>query len=57
MLTTDELSNESVYQHSLVEKRGVFSNSGKKIDTNCLIAYKAGSGIIEHSFAGRGTDH
>lgn len=57
MLTTNELSNESVYQQSFVEKKGVFSNSGRKIDTNCLIAYKAGSGSSEHSSAGRGTDH
>lgn len=57
VLTTNELSNESVYQQSLVEKKGVFSNSGRKIDTNCLIAYNAGSGSSEHSSAGRGTDH
>lgn len=57
MLTTNELSNESVYQQSFVEKKGVFLNSGRKIDTNCLIAYKADSGSSEHSSAGRGTDH
>ena len=57
VLTTNELSNESVYQQSFVEKKGVFSNSGRKIDTNCFIAYKAGSGSSEHSSAGRGTDH
>lgn len=57
ILTTKELSSESVYQQSFVEKNGVFSNSGMKMETNCLMAYKAGSGRIAHSSGGSGTDH
>jgi hypothetical protein len=55
--TTKELSKESVYQHSLVVEKGTSSNSGRKMETNCFIAYIAGSGSVLHSSAGKGTDH
>lgn len=56
-LTTKELSRESVYQHSFVEWNGTASNSGRKIETNCLMASIAGSGSDTLCAAGRGTDH
>jgi hypothetical protein len=56
-LATKELSSESVYQQSFVEKNEVFLNSGINIDTNCFTARKAGSGMTVHSSTGRGTDH
>lgn len=55
--TTKELSSESVYQHSFVEEKGASWNSGRKIETKCLMASTAGAGTVDDSFGGSGTDH
>jgi hypothetical protein len=46
--TTKELSRESVYQQSLVDEKCTPSNSGRKIDTNSIIACIAGFGSVLH---------
>lgn len=51
------MSSESVYQHSFVEWNGTSLNSGRKMETNVLIAATAGGGIVNDSAGESGTDH